>query len=129
MGESAAPGTAAFDYAASLACGEGDGDTPIDPVGGAVGVVSGADVVCTFTNSRKAADLTIAKVALQTSVEPGDIVVFRITVSNAADAGPAHDVIVTDPLPVGVTYEGSEDDRCEPDGTTCAVGDLGPGAA
>ena len=79
--------------------------------------------------SQAGCDLTIAKVALQTSVEPGDIVVFRITVSNAADAGTARDVIVTDPLPVGVTYEGSEDDRCEPDGTTCAVGDLGPGAA
>lgn len=49
------------------------------------------------------ADLAIVKTADETEVAPGDTLVYTLTVSNAGPAD-ATNVVVTDPLPAGVTY-------------------------
>ena len=74
--------------------------------------------------------LTIAKSAGVDQVVPGGEVRYRIDVANT---GPvvAPDVLLTDPLPVGLTFVSADNPSCtSADGrvVTCALGDLAPGA-
>jgi uncharacterized repeat protein (TIGR01451 family) len=83
--------------------------TPITN-GVSVALLAGEDVTCTFTNVP-VPNLSIVKEpdagdagSPLSVVNPGDDAVFEITVSNAATAGPALGVVVTDTLPAGLTW-------------------------
>ncbi|MGQ0670200.1 MAG: COG1361 S-layer family protein, partial [Actinomycetota bacterium] len=62
--------------------------------------------------------------------QPGDSFSFTITVTNNGDAT-AHDVVVTDTLPAGLTITSVSGPNCSVVGqtATCNVGDLAPGAS
>jgi uncharacterized repeat protein (TIGR01451 family) len=65
-----------------------------------VQLAAGEDVTCTFTNTYTPPDLSIVKEATEDEVIPGERAEYTITVSNAANAGTANNVVLTDPLPV-----------------------------
>jgi uncharacterized repeat protein (TIGR01451 family) len=76
------------------------------------------------------ADLAIVKTADETEVAPGDTLVYTLTVSNAGPAD-ATNVVVTDPLPAGVTYVSDDCGGMNTPPWTWNVGTLtagGPGA-
>ena len=79
---------------------------------------------------RNEADLTIRKTASDLTPRPGQQLVYLITVVNGGPAV-AEDVIVTDTLPVGLTYV-ADTGGCAtvdlPD-LTCHLGDLAVGAS
>ncbi len=112
------------DYDSSISCSTNGGPAT---AGGAVDASHGDDITCVVTNTRKAADLSIAKDPGSAFVLPGGVATFSITVSNAGGAGLARDVAVLDALPAGVTYLASQGDVCDPDGTVCELGDLAAG--
>ena len=72
--------------------------------------------------------VAITKTSVSTSFSPGGLVPYVITVTNT---GPvvARNVVVTDDLPVGLSYVSSVP-ACTASGqlVTCPVGDVGPGA-
>jgi len=133
VAEAAAAGTAGDEYTASLACvdtsvvSKSAVDASVEVVGDTVTVAAGATVICTFTNTRKPADLTVTKSPGSSWVLPGGVATFTVVVSNADGGGTAHDVVVTDPLPDGVTFLSSQGDICGVDGISCTIGDLAPG--
>jgi uncharacterized repeat protein (TIGR01451 family) len=89
----------------------------------------GQSATCTITNDDVPPTLTIVKSADAAQIVPGGTVDYGITVSNTSTAV-ARDVVVTDPLPAGLTFVSSDDRRCtSTDGrnVTCALGDLAPG--
>jgi hypothetical protein len=92
------------EYTPALSCT--NGASPVTPgASNSVTVAEGSSIVCTFTNTRKP-KLSIAKTPNRDgtgySVVPGATATFTITVSNAADGGPAENVIIEDVLPAGV---------------------------
>ncbi|MGF1426802.1 LPXTG cell wall anchor domain-containing protein [Kitasatospora sp. LaBMicrA B282] len=73
--------------------------------------------VATPTNSpAPQANLTVSKVLLTNPVVPGQQIQWRITVTNNGPSR-ARDVIVTDPIPTGVTNP----TMTAPDGTACPI--------
>jgi uncharacterized repeat protein (TIGR01451 family) len=73
------------------------------------------------------ADVQIVKTASPLAAAPGDIVTYTLTAKNLGP-GTAQDVVMTDPLPTGVTFV-SADAPCAESGmtVTCAVGSLAVG--
>jgi uncharacterized repeat protein (TIGR01451 family) len=82
------------------------------------------DILCTITNTAKA-DLTVSKTDAPSTVSARDTLTYTVSVLNR---GPAHaqDVVATDVLPEGVTYQTDTASCVEgPLGTlTCQLGDL-----
>src|SRR5437588_355129 len=79
-------------------------------------------------------DVTITKKADAGSVKGGDVVGFTITVSNAdtQTTGTAYNVVVTDPLPSGLTWHidpAVQGCSITSGSLTCNVGDLASGAS
>jgi uncharacterized repeat protein (TIGR01451 family) len=114
------------DYNSFTSCAT-NGGAPV--LGGGFTAEYGDTVLCTVSNTRKSADLSITKTAVTPWVEPGGVATFTLTVSNAAGAGTARQVQVLDPLPAGTTYLSSQGDICDPVGTTCEIGTLAAGAS
>ncbi|CAB5033398.1 unannotated protein [freshwater metagenome] len=114
------------DYNSFTSCSTNGGQGVL---GGAITAEYGDAIVCTVSNTRKSADLSITKTAVTPWVEPGGVATFSLTVSNAAGAGTARQVQVLDPLPAGTTYLSSQGDICDPVGTTCEIGTLAAGAS
>ncbi len=130
IAEAAAGSTPGGEYSATVACIDtADEGSTVDVEAGNVEVSADAAVVCTFTNTRKAADLTITKSPGSSTVLPGGVATFSITVTNAAGGGTAHDAIVNDPLPAGVDYLASQGGVCGETGTSCSLGDIAPGTS
>ncbi|MEX1286566.1 MAG: DUF11 domain-containing protein, partial [Acidimicrobiia bacterium] len=80
--------------------------------------------------------LSIDKVDLEdpivlTEDDPDGRITYVVTVTNAADAGPATGVVVTDTLPATVTFHSAvpEQGACSLAGQvlTCTLGDMAPG--
>ena len=96
-----------------------------DPVPG-----NNIDDAVTTVDPRFEADLRLTKEALETMPGAGEFFSYRITVVNG---GPreATNVLVTDTLPVGVSYEFDSDSCVEgPVGTlVCSLGDLVSGGS
>jgi uncharacterized repeat protein (TIGR01451 family) len=63
-------------------------------------LAAGEDVTCTFTNTLIPPDLSILKTRAAATVQVGGRAEYTITVSNAANAGAALNVELTDQLPV-----------------------------
>ncbi|MDD9369776.1 MAG: DUF11 domain-containing protein [Acidimicrobiales bacterium] len=75
--------------------------------------------------------VTIEKSTTATRIDPGGQVPYTIVVTNTGPVT-APDVIVTDRLPVGLTFSSAADDRCtSADGATvtCQLGDLEAGGS
>jgi uncharacterized repeat protein (TIGR01451 family) len=84
-------------------------------------------IVCTITNIREA-DLTISKTGGPSLVNAGETLIYAVQVDNDGPAE-AQQVVVTDPLPDDLTYEGyeGEADSCTespPGMLTCHLGTL-----
>ncbi|MCB0861287.1 MAG: DUF11 domain-containing protein [Solirubrobacterales bacterium] len=72
-------------------------------------------------------DLKITKTAAPTNARPGDVVTYTLKAENVGNAV-AHDVVITDPVPVGLTFVSAGSPCVEAAGTvTCQIGDLMPG--
>ena len=89
----------AINYASALAC---TGNAT--PLAGNVLTVNGADtaIVCTFTNTRRLANLSIVKTANPINVQTGGTVVFTLTVNNDGPAA-ANGSILRDKPGTGLT--------------------------
>ena len=76
---------------------------------------------------QQAVDVQITKTASPLVAAPGDTVTYTLTAKNNGP-GTALNVVMTDPLPAGVTFD-SADAPCALSGVTvsCAVGPLDPG--
>ncbi len=81
------------------------------------------------TEVDTSADLAISKQAIG-AVVAGDTARYRLQVDNAGPSV-ARDVVITDTLPAGMTYDAASDPRCRA-GTgrdvVCTIGDLGVGS-
>jgi uncharacterized repeat protein (TIGR01451 family) len=75
-------------------------------------------------------DVTIAKAnEPDGAVLIGDSITYALTVTNEGDAT-ATAVVITDPLPAGVTFDSATAGCSEAAGVvTCTLGDIGPGAS
>ena len=76
------------------------------------------------------AEITILKSSSATAITPGSTVPYSYLVTNVS-AATAHDVVVTDPLPAGLTFVSSPD-GCTADSSqmvTCTTDSLAPGAS
>src|SRR6185369_7325452 len=77
------------------------------------------------------ADLSVTKTTGATSVTPGQVITYTITVSNAGPS-PATNVVVTDTLPPGLQYVLATPSQGSCSGTTtvtCNMGTLNSGAS
>ena len=89
----------------------------------------GESATCTITNDDLQAEISIEKTSSATAITPGSTVPYSFEVTNVS-ATPAQDVIVQDPLPVGLSFVSSPD-GCTADAAqlvTCDIGALAPGA-
>ena len=95
-----------------------------------------------FTTTVSKAVLTLVKTQDISNPEPGDIITYTITYTNAGSATAVNAVVITDPIPTDVTYvagsidlngtpqtDASGDDSAEFSGNTVTVspGNLAPG--
>ena len=89
----------------------------------------GESATCTVTNDDIEAEITLEKTSSATMITPGSQVPYTFTVTNVSDAT-AQNVIVTDPLPEGLTFVSSPDGctAADPRTVTCTIGTLAPGA-
>ena len=72
-------------------------------------------------------DLQISKTVSPAFARPGDTVTFTLVAKNAGSAA-ADEVVITDPLPAGVTFLSATSPCSFLSGTvTCEIGTLGPG--
>jgi len=79
------------------------------------------------TPVKQNADVEIIKTADDLNPRPGDVVTYTLTAKNNG-LGPAHDVVVTDALPPGVSFVSADAPCVEAAGTvTCELGTLDPG--
>jgi len=79
------------------------------------------------TNVIGIPDLKITKTAVPTNARPGQTVTYVLKAENVGN-GVAHDVTITDPIPVGVTFANADDPCVESAGiVNCAIGSLAPG--
>ena len=115
-----------------ISCQDATGGTAVDIASGTavVGLAGGDAVTCTFTNTATPprADLVVTKQASPTLVATGDEVTYTITVTNAGPDA-AEGVVLTDPLPAGLTLV-DVPPGCTFDGSTitCQIGHLDNGA-
>ena len=92
-------------------------------------LATGESATCTITNDDLQAEISIEKTSSATAIMPGAPVPYSFAVTNLA-ATPVQDVIVQDPLPVGLSFVSSPD-GCTADAAqlvTCDIGALAPGA-
>jgi uncharacterized repeat protein (TIGR01451 family) len=106
--------------------GDQDLHTPRKPVGGFYGVSHAA--FC-WNDVTPVPDVTIVKQNDPVGVViAGDTITYTLTVTNGGTAT-ASNVVVTDPLPVGVTFVDATSGCNETAGlVTCNLGDIGAGA-
>ncbi|MCB0858270.1 MAG: DUF11 domain-containing protein [Solirubrobacterales bacterium] len=72
-------------------------------------------------------DLKITKTAVPTNARPGQTVTYTLKAENIGNAR-AENVVITDPVPVGLTFVSADAPCVEAAGTvTCAIGSLDPG--
>jgi uncharacterized repeat protein (TIGR01451 family)/fimbrial isopeptide formation D2 family protein len=72
-------------------------------------------------------DLKITKTALPTNARPGDVVTYTLKAENIGNAI-ANNVVITDPIPVGLSFVSADAPCTESGGTVnCAIGSLMPG--
>ena len=72
------------------------------------------------------ADVKITKTAAPTNARPGDVVTYTLKAKNVGNAV-ANDVVITDSLPVGLSFVSADAPCVEALGTvTCAIGSLAP---
>lgn len=72
-------------------------------------------------------DVEIDKTASPSNPRPGDVVTYRLVASNPGDSV-AHDVVITDALPAGVTFVSADAPCTQSMATvTCGIGSLDPG--
>jgi len=81
-------------------------------------------VICPFS-----ADVQIVKTAVTPSIDRGNQGSYGITVRNNGPDSAAN-VIVSDPIPSGLTFVSSSDNRCSQQGSSivCNFGTMAPGA-
>jgi hypothetical protein len=127
------------EFTTALICTDAGSPTTIG-TSNSVTVAEGSTVVCTFTNTRKP-KLSITKTPDRNgtgySVAPDGPASFTITVSNAADGGPAENVRIEDVLPAGVgNWSENPETLCtigaisgENRNLVCDVGSLATGAS
>jgi uncharacterized repeat protein (TIGR01451 family) len=85
---------------------------------------------CTDTTVNTSADLKITKSGVPAKLFPGDELRFHIRVENLGPSA-ATNVVVTDTLPAGITFE-FDTDNCSlassnPDVVVCSLGTMQPG--
>jgi uncharacterized repeat protein (TIGR01451 family)/fimbrial isopeptide formation D2 family protein len=79
------------------------------------------------TRIKGIADVKITKTALPGNARPGDIVTYRLKAQNIGTAI-ARDVVVTDTLPVGVSFVSADAPCLESAGNiSCSIGSMTPG--
>jgi uncharacterized repeat protein (TIGR01451 family)/fimbrial isopeptide formation D2 family protein len=79
------------------------------------------------TKIKGIADVKITKTALPGNARPGDIVTYRLKAQNIGTAI-ARDVVVTDTLPVGVSFVSADAPCLESAGNiSCTIGSMNPG--
>ena len=88
----------------------------------------GESATCTVTNDDIEAEITLEKTSSATMITPGSQVPYAFTVTNVSEAT-ANNVVVTDPLPEGLTFVSSPDGctAADPQIVTCNIGTLAPG--
>ncbi len=95
-----------------------------DPSDNPVTNPTGTDATLTVTAS---ADLSITKSDNPDPVLPGDTLTYTVTVNNAGPSD-ATDVVVTDTLPAGVTFDSTSGCAEDPAGVpTCSLGTIAAG--
>jgi uncharacterized repeat protein (TIGR01451 family)/fimbrial isopeptide formation D2 family protein len=79
------------------------------------------------TKIKGIADVKITKTALPGNARPGDVVTYRLKAQNIGTAI-ARNVVVTDTLPVGVSFVSADSPCVENAGNiSCALGSMSPG--
>ena len=90
---------------------------------GSITVAAGDQITCTFTNNHSP-KLSITKEPDQgdpgSVINPGGTATFTVTVSNAADGGPATDVVLTDTLPNELNWSENPETLCTIPGALAA---------
>jgi uncharacterized repeat protein (TIGR01451 family) len=88
----------------------------------------GESATCTVTNDDIEAEITLEKTSSATMITPGAQVPYAFTVTNVSEAT-ANNVVVTDPLPEGLTFVSSPDGctAANPPNISCTIGTLAPG--
>ncbi|MGH8976439.1 MAG: hypothetical protein ACRDV7_00080 [Acidimicrobiia bacterium] len=88
----------------------------------------GESATCSVTNDDIEAEITLEKTSSATMITPGSQVPYAFTVTNVSQAT-AENVVVTDPLPEGLTFVSSPGGctAADPQNVTCNIGSLAPG--
>jgi uncharacterized repeat protein (TIGR01451 family) len=127
----AGSGTVESDYARTLACtnnGATDASLPSgDAATATVSPQAGDDIECVFTNTQRAADVTIKKTASSAVIRPGRDITYTLVATNNGPST-ATNVVVGDDLPTGLSFV-SASAGCAAAGTavTCNAGTLAVG--
>ena len=103
LAEAFTPTASAANYNTTLACIGADG-LPVSGLSGSTLTVGVADtaIVCTYTNTRNVAALTLTKTDAKTTTVLGDTNTYSITVTNNGPSA-ANGAVVTDPAVTGLT--------------------------
>ena len=103
LAEAFTPTASAANYNTTLACIGADG-LPVSGLSGSTLTVGVADtaIVCTYTNTRNVAALTLTKTDAKTTTVLGDTNTYSITVTNNGPSA-ADGAVVTDPAVTGLT--------------------------
>lgn len=136
VGERGDGGTDLANYASSISCRANGGQGGIVASAAGAGplqlfVNDGANILCVISNERVTVGFSKTNDAGElANVEPGEVIHYTLTVT--VNSGTATDVVVTDELPVGLSYvDGSADPAAGFDddgqGLTWTVGSLAAG--
>ncbi len=105
-----------------------------DAFGTLLNLSEGSTVACSITNNDQPADIRLTKQVSNTSVQPGSVVTYQVTVENVGTAE-ARNILVTDILSTYLTYlensinGGDATDDSDPDGSglSWSIGTMAPG--